>query len=294
MSDFRFACPHCSQRISGDSSYKGRQIECPACHQTFTVPAPAPRAPIAQHAEPAAAPAVAEPVPGKTSPLAFISLVCSLGIGVGSIPGIVLGHLARSRIKHNPALGGKGMATAALIINYCFLVAAGTVVALGFFVLQPLHGHQIPVKEQAAYTSALSARRVDEVKIGDPASESQHQMKGSLTRGGPNMKFMDRNVRDAVNGGCISYVMKVDPGQPMNLYCTYWGSDTGGRRFDILIDDAVIAKQTLDYNVPGNFFDVEYRIPQKLTQGKTNVTVVFQAYPSKTVGGLYALQMLKR
>ena len=37
--------------------------------------------------------------------------------------------------------------------------------------------------------------------------------------------------------------MAVDPRRPMNLVCTYWGSDTGGRAFDILADGQKIATQ---------------------------------------------------
>lgn len=291
MSDFRFACPHCGQRISCDSQYRGTQIPCPSCQQTLTVPAPVAKAPIAAHAESPTAPAAASGT-GKISPLALISLVSSLGLGAGSIPGIVCGHLARAHIRRDPSLRGKGMATAGLIISYSFLLGAIAFLSAGFFVLSPKEGHQLTAKEQAANTAAvLASRRVDEVKINDPVSESAHEMKVRFSRSGP---YSDRMVRDALNGGFISYTMKVDASQPMSLYCTYWGNDGDGRRFDILVNDEVIVTQTLHFNDPGHFFDVEYPIPQRLTRGRTNVTVVFQGYPRKTVGGLFGCQMLKR
>jgi hypothetical protein len=80
----------------------------------------------------------------------------------------------------------------------------------------------------------------------------------------------------------------------MSLCCTYWGNDNTGRRFDVLVNDKVIATQKLEFNDPGRFFHVEYPIPENLTRGQTNVIVVFQAYPRKTAGGLYGCQMLKR
>lgn len=287
MSDFRFGCPHCGQRIQGDASYRGRQITCPACQKTLTVPAPAARAPLADLLTAAHPPA--EP---ELSPLALISFVCSFGLAAGSLPGIVLGHLARKQIRRHPALRGKRLALAGLVISYFSLFVSATVLAVGFFALRPATGHQLTQQEQAANTpAALVARRVDEVKIGDPASEQEHQMK---TRFSGRGIFSGRAVRDASNGGGICYQMKVDPNRPMCLCCTYWGNDAEGRRFDVLINDTVIATQTLNFNDPGHFFDVEYEIPERLTAGQSAVTVTFQAYPRKTVGGIFACQMLTR
>jgi hypothetical protein len=289
MSEFRFACPHCGQRISGDASYQGREVTCPACQQTITVPAPPKRA-----AAPAAdaPPGSAQSGSGKLSTLALVSFVSAFGLGIGSIPGIICGHLAKARMRKDPSLAGKGLATAGIIVSYTFLVLALAFLAVGFTVYAPLRGRQLTAKEQAANTPAvLAKRRVDEVKPGDRTSEFEHNLSSRNSGSGT---YLDKSLRDAGNGGFFSYVMKVDPAQPMYLYCTYWGNDTADRRFDILVNDKVIATQTLNYNDPGRFFDVEYAIPQKLTKGQTNVTVFFQGYPYKTAGGIFGIQMLKR
>ena len=66
----------------------------------------------------------------RTSGLAIASLVCSLAsliTCVGWLPGIICGHLAKSRIRRNPSLKGSGLATAGLVIGYSILVLeAGT------------------------------------------------------------------------------------------------------------------------------------------------------------------------
>ena len=290
MSDFRFACPHCGQRIEGDAAYRGIQINCPACQKALTVPAPVAKTPIADLLKSAAA--AIPPAAPKLSSLALISFVCSFGLAVGSIPGIVCGHLARKHLRRDPALRGNGLAVAGLIVSYFLLFASIAFFTVGFFALSPKTGHQLTLNEQAANTPAmLAARRVDEVKIGDPASESAHEMKTRFSGSGP---FSGRLVRDARNGGSISYDLKVDPVRPMSLYCTYWGNDSDGRRFDILINETVFATQTLEFNDPGHFFDVEYKIPEKLTHGQNTVTVAFQAYPRKTAGGIYGCQTLTR
>ena len=184
------------------------------------------------------------------------------------------------------------MATAGLIISYSFLLFTVALLTVGFVVLAPRHGHQLTAEQSEANTPAvLAPRRVDEVKIADPASEAEHRLRtGAVWTG----KFLDKMWRAAPNGGYFSYDMKVDPSSPMTLYCTYWGNDGGNRRFDILVNDVVIATQELEFNVPGHFFAVEYKIPRKLTEGKSEVTVGFQGYPGMIVGALYGCQMLKQ
>jgi hypothetical protein len=71
-------------------------------------------------------PAIVMPssVPGSpTEPLAIWSLVLSL-LGLfccgllSGVPGIICGHVALSKINKNPALQGRGLAMAGLIIGY--------------------------------------------------------------------------------------------------------------------------------------------------------------------------------
>jgi len=40
MSDFKFACPHCAQRLRVDERHAGRQILCPKCQHLIVIPAP--------------------------------------------------------------------------------------------------------------------------------------------------------------------------------------------------------------------------------------------------------------
>jgi hypothetical protein len=38
MSEFKFECPHCKQRMSCDDQFAGRQIKCPACSHLINIP----------------------------------------------------------------------------------------------------------------------------------------------------------------------------------------------------------------------------------------------------------------
>src|SRR5438094_10335517 len=72
-------------------------------------------------------PPVPQPVP-RTAPAAIWSLVLAIlsftcGWLFTAIPAVICGHVARSKIrKSGGALGGKGIATAGLILGYIALV----------------------------------------------------------------------------------------------------------------------------------------------------------------------------
>jgi hypothetical protein len=143
--------------------------------------------------------------------------------------------------------------------------------------------------EEGAKQKALLERTVDSVEIADEKSEREHNLQSARSEFGYHLQ---RSWRHATRGGWFSYDVKVLPDKPMALMCTYWGSDVG-RTFDILIDGTKIATQVVNVPRPGDFFDVEYKIPAELTRGKNKVTVKFQSYPDGIAGGLFGLVMLK-
>jgi ribosomal protein S27E len=108
MSEFKFPCPACGKDILCDTTHAGTQIACPSCKATIAVPNE-----------------TAGTAAQRTSRLAIASLVCSLSSFVtciGWLPGIICGHMAKSRIRRNPSLKGNGLATAGLIIGYLILI----------------------------------------------------------------------------------------------------------------------------------------------------------------------------
>jgi DUF1680 family protein len=134
----------------------------------------------------------------------------------------------------------------------------------------------------------LDERTVDRVVIGDAESEKRHNLQGKNTAAGV---FRNMRWRHAGNGW-FSYELEVKPDGENVLLFTYWGSDTGNRRFEILVDDQRIAHQTLNRNEPEKFFDVEYTIPEELTRGKNKVTVKVLAATGATAGGVFDLRTL--
>lgn len=139
----------------------------------------------------------------------------------------------------------------------------------------------------------LLARMIDEVRFGEQQPEIDHGIKSDRSK--TSMRpAVGRGFREAVNGGWFSVDLKVDPAKPMELLCTYWGSDADHREFDIVVGDKVIASQQLTGEKPNEFVQKVYPIPAELTQGKNSVTVKFLAKPGKVAGAVYDCRMLSQ
>lgn len=135
----------------------------------------------------------------------------------------------------------------------------------------------------------LEAMTIDFAQPGEMQPERDHNMQGERTDAGEHSGRKWRHARD---GGWVSFDLKVPPDEPVSLVCTYWGSETGPRNFDILADGVKIATQSLQNDKPGQFFEVMYAIPEELTRGKIKITVRFQAQPGNTAGGFYGLRII--
>jgi uncharacterized protein len=136
------------------------------------------------------------------------------------------------------------------------------------------------------------AANVDSVSPGFQQSEVDHGFKSENSSTGESASG-ERKWREARDGGWFSYEVKVDPDHPVSLVCTYWGSESGKRTFDILVDDAKIATQNLAGNKPDEFWDATYPIPSELTRGKQKVVIKLQAQPGNFAGGLFGCRILR-
>jgi hypothetical protein len=152
-------------------------------------------------------------------------------------------------------------------------------------------------ERQAAYAAErerqrqLEARTVDYFQPGEMQPERDHHFNGERTRSG---ELDGHRWRDAFDGGFMSWEMKVPPDEPVTLAITYWGSDSGGRVFDVLVNGEKVATQTLDNNRPGQFYDESYRLPDSLTHGKNSLTIRLKAHPGNLAGGFFGARILRR
>ncbi len=143
---------------------------------------------------------------------------------------------------------------------------------------------------EAEYQKKLESITVDFIQPGEMQQERDHNMQGEKTEPGSGM---ERKWREAYHGGWFSFDMKVKTDEELSLICTYWGGDTGRRTFNILVDNTLIATQTLQKNSPDKYIDVTYKLPRELTRDKEKVTVKFQAHPDNLAGGVFGIRMVK-
>lgn len=146
------------------------------------------------------------------------------------------------------------------------------------------------IKAEIERQKEMEQNTVNYFQPGEMQPERDHQLQSEKSSAG---EAFGRHWRHAVEGGWFSFEMKVDQNQPMKLVCTYWGGDSGGRHFDILIDGEKVAEQRLQNNRPNQFYDEVYAIPESLIKGKDKVVVKLQAYPERMAGGLFGARMIK-
>ena len=145
--------------------------------------------------------------------------------------------------------------------------------------------------EQTAYVADqtrqrdIAARSVDVMHLGEMQPERDHNLTSDLSY---PVSYRGLNGRDARSGGYFEFDMKVKPG--VVLQVTYWG-DERRREFDIEIDGQKLARQTLDQDRPGQFFDVVYAVPESLIRGKTTVRVRFAPLIKNTAGPVFGVRL---
>jgi DUF1680 family protein len=133
----------------------------------------------------------------------------------------------------------------------------------------------------------LAARSVDEMHLGEMQPERDHHLASDISY---PVSYRGLNGRDARSGGFFEFDLKVKPN--VVLLATYWG-DERRREFEILVDGQVLARQVLNQDKPGLFFDVEYPIPDKLIAGKSMVRIRFQPLPKNTAGPAFGVRIYK-
>ncbi|RJP61846.1 MAG: glycosyl hydrolase [Ignavibacteriales bacterium] len=143
---------------------------------------------------------------------------------------------------------------------------------------------------EVEYQNKLEKITVDFIQPGEMQPERDHNMKGENTEAGMGM---ERKWREAYHGGWFSFDMSVKTDEELSLVCTYWGGDSGRRTFDILVDNSLIATQSLQKNNPDKYFDVTYKLPRELTRDKEKITVKFQAHPDNLAGGVFGIRLVK-
>ncbi|MGC4074286.1 MAG: glycoside hydrolase family 127 protein [Nibricoccus sp.] len=155
---------------------------------------------------------------------------------------------------------------------------------------------QLAAEEKARLV--LEARTLDRVTPGEQQPEVEHAFAGEDTNTGSNL---GRRWRDASKW--FSYQLKL-PTMPtltaetlLELRVTYFAAERN-RRFDILVNDHVIATVDLKGGPQDRFTDITYPIPADilrtaLISGSHGLTVKFVAKEKSRTAGIYDLRLLQ-
>lgn len=132
--------------------------------------------------------------------------------------------------------------------------------------------------------SRLERVAIDSVPLGNDQYELLHNIKGENTGAGTFNGLMLRHAWS--ENGWFSYDMNVKQGVNNYLRVKYF-SGNAGRTFNIYIDDVLLAEETIQNKVQGEFYDEYYRLPDELINGKKEVTVKFAVRGDSWVGGVF-------
>ena len=86
--------------------------------------------------------------------------------------------------------------------------------------------------------------------------------------------------------------MKVEPGIKNKLLLTLLGDDKD-RKFDIFVDDVLLATEEWKGGITGKFYDKIYPVPADSIKDKTSVKIKIAANYDKTAGRIFGVRILK-
>jgi hypothetical protein len=194
---------------------------CPSCQANLTVPRQMHQEPAGPVSDPAApaSPVTPPPVPpatlpeeaavagSRTSALAVASLICSLSsllICMGWLPGIICGHLAKARIRRDPSLKGRSLATAGLVIGYGTLIFAVGLVATMAIWWSAIFKNAYDQAEQIMSTNKTVATQLQPQSDADTNTDESAQATSSQsTASAWTMDVKDAQMPDGPVSGQI-------------------------------------------------------------------------------------------
>jgi hypothetical protein len=169
---------------------------------------------------------------------------------------------------------------------YTFLHERSTAVYFRHFTDDEWRVEQAGYQLEQARLAALQARSADVMHLGEMQAERDHALAARISY---PVVYRGRHGRDARSGGYFEFTLKTRAG-PLVLEATYWGEERN-RRFAILVDGVVLAREDLQGDRPGEFFDRNYPIPPALTAGKSAVRVRFEPETGVTAGPVFLVRL---
>jgi DUF1680 family protein len=145
--------------------------------------------------------------------------------------------------------------------------------------------------KQQAREEKLKLATVGFAQPGQMQSERDYNMQSSAPEDSSVEQTMGRYGRRGTKW--FSFDLPVDPEHPMTLVCTYNSDEWRKRTFDVLVDGQKVGNQTIEARGETKFYDVEYKIPASVVEGKKKVTVRFEATEGNEIGAVYGIRIFR-
>jgi len=136
----------------------------------------------------------------------------------------------------------------------------------------------------------LENMTVDFMQPGEMQPERDHNFQGEGSRPVRTRGHAGRQSR----GVAFSFDLKVLKDAPVSLVVDYWGQKVRRTEFDILVDNKVIAYETIDSD-EGNFIFITYPLEPSLTIGKSTIKVTFKPREDRSnAGPVYGVRIIRQ
>lgn len=145
---------------------------------------------------------------------------------------------------------------------------------------------QVKFKAEQARSRELDARSTDVVRLGDADAERSHLLESKISY---PVVYRGRPGRDARSGGFFECTMKGRPGL-LVLQASYWGEERD-RRFKILVDGTLVAREELSGANLSDFIERDYSIPPALTNEKAALRIRFEPETGFSAGPVFGLRL---
>jgi hypothetical protein len=145
------------------------------------------------------------------------------------------------------------------------------------------------LKKQEKAERILDSLTIDRVSPGEQQPEADHFIESENSNIGVHQ---NRHWRDA--DGWFSYRLVDKENEAHQLRITYFGEDRD-RKFKILLNGQLLAKENFRGTGEDRFFDKDYTIPPRiLEKSSRELTLRFEALPGSRTAGIYGVRLMKQ
>jgi DUF1680 family protein len=147
------------------------------------------------------------------------------------------------------------------------------------------HGEYAADQERAR---KLAAATVSFAQPGEMQPERDYNFQGEQTS---VVRIAGQAGRRAAKW--FSFDLPIDATRPMVLVVTYSSDEEQRRTFEIQADGQRLADESVEKSSPSRLYDVEYKLPAKLVEGKKKVTLKFQATGGNEIAAVFGIRIVR-